>query len=282
MFLIGLIIACSETANEPQWQDSGYGFNYKFFISNDGPKPKYYDIIISDMMIFREDSSIMRSTFADVPSQFTFHPNIFNGALNEAIKMVSPGDSVIFQLPADSIYSGELMNTFGFAKGEKLNYLFKIYAIQDESTKIENDKQLREQTKKENIEQIKEHLTAEELSARQSTNGLFYIEDVKGNGKRAQIGDNVEIYYTMYALDGSVLESYSREGKLTVSFTVGNSDYIKALEESVQLISEGGKGRFYFPATLGFYDLRRTQGKPLQTAPLKYEIELVKVTKNKS
>lgn len=109
-----------------------------------------------------------------------------------------------------------------------------------------------------------------------SESGLLYKIENAGSDVKAALGDTVLVNYVLYMPNGTILE----ESKGTpVSFPLAEGRLIPAWLEGVPLIGEGGKVTLYVPSDLAYGD-NGTGGGPIgPKQALKFDVELVKVTK---
>ncbi len=73
-----------------------------------------------------KDSVIFSSFKRAKPLSIRFTETLFNGALNDAFKLLAPGDSAVFMVPAEKIYAR--MPSF-VKKGDQLKYIVKMISI---------------------------------------------------------------------------------------------------------------------------------------------------------
>lgn len=102
-----------------------------------------------------------------------------------------------------------------------------------------------------NEAEIQNYLKFKNLTPQKSPEGMYYgITTSKPNGKVAQPGDLIRMYYKMSLLSGSILDSTNKVQKQTKGFVynVGNSIFNLPLG----MIKAGEKGYFILPANLAF------------------------------
>ncbi len=104
------------------------------------------------------------------------------------------------------------------------------------------------------------------------------IKDIKvGKGPAAKDGDTVSVHYTGWLLDGTKFDS-SRDRNQPFSFTLGQGHVIKGWDKGVIGMKAGGKRQLVIPPDMA-YGKRGSPPKIPPNAPLKFDIELLKIGK---
>jgi len=80
--------------------------------------------------------------------------------------------------------------------------------------------------------------------------GLYYDIFETTDGKKAEYGQEVKIFYEISLLDGSVCYSSDEDGPK--EFRIGRSQEISGLEQGISLMREGEKARFIIPPHLAY------------------------------
>jgi FKBP-type peptidyl-prolyl cis-trans isomerase FklB len=99
--------------------------------------------------------------------------------------------------------------------------------------------------------------------------GLQYRILREGKGRKPEPSDRVSIHQRGTLINGAEFTSSYRKGE---PVTVHVSGVIKGLTEGLQLMSEGGKWKFFIPADLGFGE--RT---PMGEKAVIFEVELISI-----
>lgn len=102
--------------------------------------------------------------------------------------------------------------------------------------------------------------------------GIFYSIENLGIGDPPTDNSTVTVNYTLFLVDGTLVESTEIKGKPS-TFEVGN--VIKGWNESLKLIGVMGKGTFVIPSGLG-YGLQSVNGLP-RNSILVFDIEILKI-----
>ncbi|WP_299670195.1 FKBP-type peptidyl-prolyl cis-trans isomerase [uncultured Polaribacter sp.] len=113
------------------------------------------------------------------------------------------------------------------------------------------------------------YIEANNLNAKRTVSGLYYVINEAGNGTRPNSTSNVTVAYKGYFLDGTVFDKNSS------GYTTGLNQVIKGWTEGLQLFKEGGEGILIVPYDLG-YGINGRSGIP-GGAVLVFDIKLIRV-----
>jgi FKBP-type peptidyl-prolyl cis-trans isomerase/Tetratricopeptide repeat len=124
--------------------------------------------------------------------------------------------------------------------------------------------------------------TAFEFSYAQSDtitteSGLKYIVVKEGKGKKAKVGQAVQVHYTGWLVDGKKFDS-SRDRNEPIEFTLGEGQVIKGWDEGIALMRVGGKMRLIIPPELA-YGSRAVGDLIPANSTLIFDVELMSVHK---
>lgn len=124
---------------------------------------------------------------------------------------------------------------------------------------------------------IQEYLKANnvDMSAVTKTNsGLYYQPLEAGTGPKVESGDNVEVKYKGYLLNGTEFDSnYDKPNPF--EFMVGAQQVIAGWDEGLQLMHEGEKARLYIPSRLGYG--QRPAGSIPSNSVLIFDVQVVDI-----
>ncbi|MBT8195406.1 MAG: FKBP-type peptidyl-prolyl cis-trans isomerase, partial [Bacteroidia bacterium] len=98
------------------------------------------------------------------------------------------------------------------------------------------------------------------------------VEEAKG--EKAKADDKVQIAFTSRIVDGEIL--VGEQNADTISVLIGKTEIPSGVNEAVQLLSEGEKGKFILPTHLA-YGLTGDNDKVPPNAALIYNIHLLKI-----
>ena len=121
-------------------------------------------------------------------------------------------------------------------------------------------------------ELIADYLKKNNLTAKITDEGLYYIIEQEGTGNRPLVSDEVKVHYKGTLLDGTKFDSSYDRGEPA---TFHLSQVIAGWQIGIPLFKEGGKGKLIVPSKLG-YGANPPQGIP-DNAVLVVDIELLEV-----
>nr|WP_315143058.1 FKBP-type peptidyl-prolyl cis-trans isomerase [uncultured Flavobacterium sp.] len=98
-----------------------------------------------------------------------------------------------------------------------------------------------------NEQEIKDYLTKNNLTAKRTNSGLYYIINEEGTGEHPTATSNVTVIYKGYFTSGTAFDQSKPEG-----FTVGLNQVIKGWTEGIPYFKKGGSGVLLVPAHLGY------------------------------
>ena len=105
-----------------------------------------------------------------------------------------------------------------------------------------------------------------------TASGLTYQILSKGNGKKANAGDNVTVHYTGKLTNDTVFDSSIPRGQ-PFKFKLGQGQVIKGWDEGIAYLHVGDKARLTIPANLGYGE--RATGKIPANSVLIFDVELI-------
>lgn len=269
-------------------QKTDAGFQYEFFLKNDGKKPQNGDMVTLQLMLFAKSKgkdTLLQSTYqnpqpADIPyktDQADF--------LTKGLAMVSEGDSLALYISVDSLLRGNPRPEFIDANSEA-RFAIKVVKIQSNDEYTKNMQKRMEDAQKEadkkmetqkpiDEEIIKKYIADNKLDAKRTESGLYYVITLEGKGANPKQGEQVATHYTGYLLNGQKFDSSLDRGQ-TLDFTHMAQQMIKGFDEGVSLLKKGGKATFLLPSHLAY----GAQGAGAQIPPysvLKFDVELVDI-----
>jgi len=196
-----------------------------------------------------------------------------NGSLSEAISLLHSGDSASFIFP-NSIDIATISN--GKIKEWKDSYVMgiKLNRIVDKNktnTSIEvQEKDLDE------LKILRAYLLENDINPTRHIQGVYLKVIKKGNGVKAQSGQNLWINYKGNFLDGKEFDNTKKLGQL-LDFQLGKPDQvIRAFEIALHHIDVGGKIQVICSSEFAFGEKGSSTGIVPPYTPVVYEIELVR------
>jgi FKBP-type peptidyl-prolyl cis-trans isomerase FkpA len=115
---------------------------------------------------------------------------------------------------------------------------------------------------------VEEYIKQKNLTVQQTPEGIFYIIETQGTGKKPLVNSDVKVNYKGYLTDETVFDQ-----NINVEFNL--SQVIPGWTRGMLVFSEGSKGKLFIPAKYAYGSQERT-GIPANS-DLIFDIELITV-----
>lgn len=280
LILIVMAITLVSACKNDSFEQTETGLRYQFFTKNDGRKPKVGDIIFVHMLgVNSKDSALFDTYKMGQPFNISIMEPTFKGSLEEGFMMMAQGDSAVFLINADSLYTRTFQRPVPeyVEKGSDIKFTLKmmeIYSQEEMNKKMQKEAEEKQAAEAKAIESYK----AAHADAKMETtaSGLMY-EVVKANpkGRAVKDGDSVSVHYTGTLLDGTVFDSSVERGE-PITFPAGKGMVIPGWDEAIKLMKEGEKFKLLIPSRIA-YGERGAGPKIPPFSTLLFDVELVKV-----
>lgn len=183
--------------------------------------------------------------------------NMLKGSQMENLNLEKVKNTIVAVLKGDTSIIFNEQSAPMYIQG----YIMKMNEAMRTVKKDEENKFFEENKKKEGVQQTE--------------SGLQYLIEVPGSEIRPAIQDTVEVNYTGSLINGKVFDSSYDRGE-TAKFCLSN--VIPGWQEGMQLLGEGGKGKFWIPFDLAYGG--QDMGPQLPAfSTLVFDVELIKVMK---
>lgn len=302
LFTAVLVESCSES----EFQTTESGMQFRFEKNGTGPSPENGDVLVMNVSYLDESGQTIFSTAeANGPMAIGYNDSLLNrmGGLEEGLKMIKGGDSLIMQYPIEDLFEG----TFNMPLPDSLKRGTKVLVCiglkevltPDEFTEYQQKESERLQTEylaksRKKIdsdgEKIDAYLSKNGIEAIIDKSGLRYTVLSEGDGDIPQKGETVRVNYTGKLLDGTVFDTSieeiaKSEGTFNpgrpyepYQFPLGAGAVIKGWDIGIGLLKAGTKAVLYVPSPIGYGD--RGSGAIIPpNAILIFDVELVEVVK---
>lgn len=288
--LFGLILlasfGCDNLANggNDKFTVSEKGLEYKLIIDEEGPVAKVGDILTFNMVLYKNEDSVITSTWeTGEPVKTPLQDPAFNGDVSEGFAMMSVGDSAFFKVPMDSLFKGRTDNIPPFLQGaDYLSYAIKMENIQSQE-EVQAEKEAQQAEQKQTDDQlIQDYLEANNIEAQKTESGIYYTISEEGNGTHPTIQNQVTVHYTGKLLNGTIFDSSipanmpERQGMTGDPVTFPLSGVVKGWQEGIPLLSKGGSGVLYIPSHLAYGAQSPSPAIPPNSV-LMFEVELLDI-----
>ena len=213
------------------------------------------------------------------PYELVFGDMALGQGFYEGLGLVAKGGEAEFIIPSTLAWGAD-----GF-QGVILPYTpfrfdLRVVDIMTSDEYEEEQSIIKEKEEKENAKRLQEepnriakYLKDKNIKTEPKESGLYYIETQLGTGESVKNGDMVVVHYTIYNLDGSLIES-SYDYNQPIPFVYGENQMISGIEEAVGYMKVGGKARIIVPSRLGFGDIKIDENLPANST-LVIDLELV-------
>ncbi|WP_162051539.1 FKBP-type peptidyl-prolyl cis-trans isomerase [Pontibacter pamirensis] len=124
---------------------------------------------------------------------------------------------------------------------------------------------------------IREYLSANNVdmaTVTKTNSGLYYQQLEQGGAVKVESGDNVEVKYKGWLVNGTEFDS-NYDSTRPFIFKVGAREVIGGWDEGLKLMKEGEKARLYIPSHLGYG--RYPQGGIPSNSVLIFDVEVVDI-----
>ncbi len=203
-------------------------------------------------------------------------PSHTGGCFEDGLLILGPGDSAVFRIHGESFlrYSEMFAN---LPKGvQPDDYLIVKVKIEEKISKDQYAQILANkyhESEDAEIKLLEKYLNNFNITAKPTESGLYYVEKIKGSGKKAKENSLVTVHYSLMLADGELVETTLAQEPFT--FKLGNKNVIAGWEEGIAMMNEGGKASLIIPSKIAYG--KEGKGKILPYTTLIFEVELLKV-----
>lgn len=194
-------------------------------------------------------------------------PSEFKGDLFENIRSLSRGDSITFQINADSLF----LRTFRMPQRPPFIDSNSVVTFHVTLLSIDSPEDMK------NREEVnlKKYLEENKITVQPRASGIYFIETIQGSGLKVDTGCMVKLNLRVSLIDGKLLFN-SADRPEPIKFRYGKRFDTRGVDEGIGLMKSGGKATIVVPSKMAFGE----QGKGAVVPPysaLVYEVEIVNV-----
>jgi FKBP-type peptidyl-prolyl cis-trans isomerase len=286
------------------------GLQYKILADSTGKNAEMGDAVV--LHIKYENAKDTLNTFKRGTPLTVLVQKSFQGGLEEGLTMLSKGDSAIFRISSDSLYTKMFKDSLPkeIKPGSYTDFVVKvvkIYSKEEVKKEQEAMSQRKRDMKKMQIDYvaqavkgmldtskaqlkkddaiIKDYIKKNKLSAERTENGVYIVVKNAGDGSEVAAGDTASVSYTGKLLDGKVFDSSA--GRPPFNVIVGVGQVIPGWDEALKKLKKGSSATIIIPSPLAYGKegaKDRNSSDPNQytippNAPLVFDIEVVDVKK---
>lgn len=287
VFLLALVVlffACGKVKQPTDFAEDESGFAIKYCRSSDKePKTRVGDIIIGELQIRLNDSTILHSNYGSPERLFTINDEQ-HGTIDKYLLNLHIGDSVIIKTPAH--YLENNLVGMKFRQKDKLFFYLKVSQIVTQKQLTEKERQA-EIKQEEEQSRLAEFVKAKYPKATLQPSGIYLDITTPTDGIKATSGSTVKVYYSVCDLEGKIYDTniklvakkaniYDVQTQyIPYEFMVGSGETIAGFSEGVSMMHEGEKANIIIPSRLGYGDEQNGPIKPFTT--LIFTVELISV-----
>jgi FKBP-type peptidyl-prolyl cis-trans isomerase len=246
------------------------GLYFESRTNGTGPLAKDGDLVTVHFAIsLLNGVQIFSSKEAGEPVVFELGKPFDTEGMNQALRMMKAGGTAHLIIPS----------YLAFGEKGRANLIppFTPLICDVDLIKIQNQAQFNQDKSSEEVSKIKKYISDNNVTAKPTTSGLYYVEQVKGTGPKAKAGDKVKVWYTGKLFDGTVFDASSNRNE-AFQFTLGEGRVIKGWDEGIAMMSVGGKATLIIPSGLAYGERGSGQRIP-PFSPLIFEVELQDIVK---
>jgi FKBP-type peptidyl-prolyl cis-trans isomerase len=230
--------------------------------------------------ITAKDSVLLDSREKGMPFWIPVMKPSFKGGLEEAFAALTPGDSGVFKVNADSLFAKTFQQQLPkfIEKGSTLTFFIKSEKVMSQQEAMMDQQTsmmaFMEKQNKTDDAVIQKYIKEKGLQPQKTNSGLYYVVTQEGKGPKAEPGKLVAVNYTGTTLDGKEFDSSKKQGK-PIEFPLGQQAVIRGWDEGIALLNKGSKATFLIPSTMA-YGPQESPEIPANSV-LRFDVELVDV-----
>jgi len=272
-----LLLACQNTSTK--FTKHEMGFEYLFHTQDKtADKPKIGDILVLNMSYYYNGDSLLFSTQElNTIYRMKLKKSQVNGeTIDDALAMMHIGDSASFKVNANLYYALTKKQNVPLKvkQSDFITFHVKIKSVIDRK-KYQDEVDKREKISPEKEEELlKRYLKMSNITVEPTNSGLYFVEDIKGDGAKAKHGKEVTLHYSGYFINGKSFSSTYESGR-PFTFILGKTDLIAGFEEGISLMQKKGRYTLVIPSHLAYGKEGNDRIPPNKT--LIFEIDLIDI-----
>jgi FKBP-type peptidyl-prolyl cis-trans isomerase FkpA len=264
------------SCNKDGFSISSSGLRYELIEQNNGRRP-----VIGDMMrmhlIYKDKTGKEIYNSAELGESFVLEltqPTVVGG-LEEGFAMMAEGDSAIFLVNADSVFSKTFKQSLpaNIDSQDMLRFEIRLKKVLSATEFRKESKHNTEYNQVEELRQIELYLGDNSISVPPVKPGVYFILFKEGKGAKPKPGDQVEIKYTGSFLGGEMFDASGNNGQNLI-YKLGDGTHLIAWEEAISSMQPGGVARLILSSS-NTYGTAGLDPIPPNT-PVIFDIELVR------
>lgn len=281
-----------------EYEKTGSGLNYKFVKNGEGPSPKDGDVVLLNISYVDENSNVLFSSdeAQDGAMALSYADSMFvrTGGIEEGIKMIQEGDSLVLQFPIEDLYENTFNMTLpdSIRRGSNVTVCMgaaEVFTMSEYQAFRQEEFMKMEETQFEmDIQILDDYLRQENIDAEVHESGLSYVIVEQGTGAIAQNGQQVSVNYTGKLLNGNIFDTSNEDlakesglfnpgrSYMPYGFQLGTGSVIPGWDIGIGLLNAGSKAVLYIPSKLA-YGPRGNGSSIPPNSVLVFDVELVSI-----
>jgi len=241
-----------------------------------GRKPEKGEMCRIYLEVKQLDGTLVFSNFGKDPIDVEYGKDFDTKGLQEGLGMMHEGEKAELIVPSPigvGTKSRGMVPPFTtIIYTVKLDKLRTVEEVQKERAekKKRRDEERRKLKEAENLK-IANYIREHNITQKPLETGLYIIPLEESNGPKPENGDTVWVDYTLYSLQGNVIDA-SPEGK-PLKFVLGKGQVVSAWDEAIVRMNKGEKARLIVPSKLAYSGWG--YGKIEPYTPLLFDVRLV-------
>ena len=246
-------------------------------------------VMTMQQVVLNDKDSVLFSTYTSKrPAMALIQPSPYPGSLEGALLMMKPGDSAVFRMSADTLFTKSYRQPLPpFIKpGSKITFQIKVDKIQSKEQATVDQQKMQEEMMKEmqahaekqvavDDENLQKYIKENNLKAEKTPSGLYYVITQKGTGPTPNPGQIVAVLYKGTTLDGKEFDSSAKSG-VPFEFQLGQGMVIRGWDEGIALLNKGSKATLLIPSTMAYGQQGAGADIPAD-ASLRFDVEVVDI-----
>ncbi len=247
-----------------------------------GRKPQKGEMCRIFLEVKQLDGTLVFSNFGKDPIDVEYGKNFDTEGLQEGLGMMREGEKATLIVPSPigvgAKSRGVVPPFTTIVYTVKLDKLRTVEEVQKERAekKKRRDEERRKLKEMEKLK-IANYINEHNIIQKPLETGLYIIRLAEGTGPKPENGDTVYVDYTLYTLQGNVIDS-SPEGK-PLKFVLGKGQVVAAWDEALVRMNKGEKVRLIVPSRMAYGSWG--YGKIEPYTPLLFDVRLVDFRKGK-
>jgi len=245
-----------------------------------GQKPKVGDISRFHFKVSDVEGKVYFSSYDQgEPLRWENGKEFDNAGATEALTLMSKGSKANAIVPSALAFGdkgrGQMVAPYTTLvyELELLDFMSKAQFEKEQEAEKKKAEDTKAKAKQEEMGLLQKYIKDNNITAKPTASGLYYIEKTKGTGASPVAGKTVKVHYTGTLLNGTKFDS-SFDRKQPYEFVLGQGQVIKGWDEGIALMKKGGKARLVVPSSLGYGENGRMPTIP-PSATLVFEVELI-------